>query len=86
MYFISEKIMPAVSFYLPESILKELRDEAKTRKISVSRLIRNAVEGQIGREKRNIAKGELLRSLRSADIGTWDEAHGERNRESDDRG
>lgn len=78
--------MPAVSFYLPESTLKELRNEARIRKTSVSRLIRNAVEGHLGREKRNKAKDDLLRAIKSADLGTWDEAHKERTRESDDRG
>jgi len=78
--------MPAVSFYLPEDILKELRSEARNRKASVSRLIRTAVEAHLDVEARKKAKGELVRVVREADFGSWDEAHGERTKESDDRG
>ena len=78
--------MPAVSFYIPEGVLKELRAEARNRKTSVSRLIRTAVEEQLDAAARKKAKGELARMLRSADLGTWDELHVERTRESDDRG
>jgi predicted transcriptional regulator len=78
--------MPAVSFYLPEDVLKALRAEAKIRKTSVSRLIRTAVEAQLDTENRKRAKAELVRSLRAADLGTWEDAHRERTEESDDRG
>jgi hypothetical protein len=77
--------MPAVSFYLPEKTLKELRAEARTRGTSVSRLIRTAVETQLDAEARKRAKGELARMLRINDLGSWDELHAERTRESDDR-
>jgi predicted transcriptional regulator len=78
--------MPAVSFYLPEDVLKALRDEAKARNTSVSRLIRTSVETQLDLEKRKKAKSEFLKAIRSAGLGTWEEAHKERTRESDDRG
>ncbi len=78
--------MPAVSFYLPEEVLKALRKEAKARKTSVSRLIRSAVENQLNLEKQKNAKADLLRVLRAADLGKWDETHKERNREADGRG
>ncbi len=78
--------MPAVSFYLPEEILRELRAEARARKTSVSRLIRTAVETHLDAEARKKAKLQLARMLRSADLGSWDELHAERTRESDDRG
>jgi post-segregation antitoxin (ccd killing protein) len=77
--------MPAVSFYLPEDVLKALREEARARNISVSRLIRTSVENQLNLEKRNRAKSEFLKAIRSVDLGTWEEAHKERTRESDDR-
>jgi len=77
--------MPAVSFYLPEGTLKELRTEARARKTSVSRLIRTAVEKHLDTEARKRAKGELTRLLGAADLGGWDEVHAERTRESDDR-
>lgn len=77
--------MPAVSFYLPEGTLKELRTEARARKTSVSRLIRTAVEKHLDAETRKKAKGELTRLLGAADLGGWDEVHAERTRESDDR-
>jgi hypothetical protein len=77
--------MPAVSFYLPEKTLKELRAEARTRRTSVSRLIRTAVETQLDAEARKRAKGELALMLRTGDLGSWDELHAERTRESDDR-
>ncbi len=78
--------MPAVSFYLPEDILKELRSEARNRKTSVSRLIRTAVEAQLDIDARKKAKKELVRMLRESDLGTWNDLHGERTKESDDRG
>jgi predicted transcriptional regulator len=84
-YVLDEKNMPAVSFYLPEEILKELRAEARNRKTSVSRLIRTAVETRLDLEKRKKAKTDLIRALRTADLGSWDELHEERTKESDDR-
>ena len=78
--------MPAVSFYLPEDVLKALREEARVRNTSVSRLIRTSVETQLDLEDRKRAKSEFLRAIRSAGLGTWEEAHKERTRESDDRG
>ena len=78
--------MPAVSFYLPEDVLKALRQEARARKTSVSRLIRTSVEAQLDLEKRERAKSEFLKVIRSARFGTWEEAHKERTRESNDRG
>ena len=78
--------MPAVSFYLPEDVLKALREEARARNTSVSRLIRTSVETQPDLEKRKRAKSEFLKAIRSAGLGTWEEAHKERSRESDDRG
>jgi predicted transcriptional regulator len=78
--------MPAVSFYLPEDVLKALREEAKARNISVSRLIRTSVETQLNLEERKRAKTDFLKAIRSADLGTWEEAHKERSEESDDRG
>ena len=83
--FWNEKNMPAVSFYLPEDILKELRSEARSRKTSVSRLIRTAVEARLDIDARKKAKKELVRMLRDADLGTWGDLHGERTKESDDR-
>lgn len=80
-----ENNMPAVSFYLPEGVLKELRTEARNRKTSVSRLIRTAVETHLDFEARRKAKADLVRALRTGDIGTWEEAHEERTKESDDR-
>ncbi|HUT07751.1 MAG TPA: ribbon-helix-helix protein, CopG family [Candidatus Latescibacteria bacterium] len=77
--------MPAVSFYLPEDLLKELRAEARNRKTSVSRLIRTAVETQLDVETRKKAKAALIRALRTADLGPWNELHEERTKESDDR-
>jgi predicted transcriptional regulator len=77
--------MPAVSFYLPEDILKALREEAKARNTSISRLIRTSVETQLDLEKRKKAKSQLLRAIRPAGLGAWEEAHKERTRESDDR-
>lgn len=78
--------MPAVSFYLPERTLRELRAEARSRKTSVSRLIRTAVEAQLDVESKKKAKMELARVLRTAELGSWDELHAERTKESDDRG
>ena len=77
--------MPAVSFYLPEDVLKVLREVARSSKSSVSRLIRTSVEAQLGLENRKRAKDGLLESLRSARLGSWEEAHEERTRESDGR-
>lgn len=77
--------MPAVSFYLPEDILKALREEAKARNTSISRLIRASVETQLDLEKRKKAKSRLLRAIRSVGLGGWEEAHKERTKESDDR-
>ncbi|MBP1765912.1 MAG: hypothetical protein H6P98_27 [Candidatus Aminicenantes bacterium] len=77
--------MPAVSFYLPEEVLKALRAEAKSRNLSVSRLIRTSVETQLDLEKRKKAKSEFLKAIRSSGLGTWKEAHKERTGESDDR-
>ena len=77
--------MPAVSFYLPEDVLKALREEARARNTSVSRLIRTSVETQLDLEKRKRAKSEFLKAIRSAGLGTWEEAHKERTGESDDR-
>jgi len=84
-YFLYEKKMPAVSFYLPEDVLKELRAEARNRKTSVSRLIRTAVETHLDVATRKKAKADLIRALRTADLGSWDELHEERTKESDDR-
>lgn len=78
--------MPAVSFYLPEKVVKELRAEARARRTSVSRLIRDAVETQLDIASKTRAKVELIRALREADLGTWDDLHARRTRESDDRG
>lgn len=78
--------MPAVSFYLPEDVLKALREEARARHTSVSRLIRTSVEAQLELDKRKKAKSEFLKAIRSTDLGTWEDAHKERTRESDDRG
>jgi predicted transcriptional regulator len=77
--------MPAVSFYLPEDVLKELRAEARNRKTSVSRLIRTAVETHLDLETRKRAKADLIRALRTVDLGLWDELHEERTKESDER-
>jgi post-segregation antitoxin (ccd killing protein) len=82
----TEKKMPAVSFYLPETVLKELRAEARARKTSVSRLIRTSVETELAVESKRKAKSGLVRALREADLGTWDDLHAQRTRESDDRG
>lgn len=81
-----ENIMPAVSFYLPEEVLKALREEAKARNTSVSRLIRTSVETQLDIENRRRAKSEFLKAIGSISLGSWDEAHKERTKESDDRG
>lgn len=78
--------MPAVSFYLPEETMKALRAEARNRKTSVSRLIRTAVETHLDLETKKRAKVELVKALRNSDLGSWDDAHEERTRESDDRG
>ena len=78
--------MPAVSFYLPEDVLKALREEAKARNTSISRLIRTSVETQLDLERRKRAKSEFLKAIRTAGFGTWEEAHKERTWESDDRG
>lgn len=78
--------MPAVSFYLPEGTLKELRNAARARDTSVSRLIRTAVESHLDAEAKKRAKKELMRQLGATDLGGWDEVHAERMRESDDRG
>jgi hypothetical protein len=78
--------MPAVSFYLTEKILKELRSEAKARRTSVSRLVRTAVETQLDIESRDKAKQEFMRRLREAEWGSWDDLHAERTKEPDDRG
>ncbi len=78
--------MPAVSFYLPEEVLKALREEARARNTSISRLIRTSVETQLDLEKRKKAKSEFLKVIRTAGLGTWEEAHKERTKESDDRG
>lgn len=78
--------MPAVSFYLPENVLKELRTEARVRKVSVSRLIRTAVESHLDVEARRKARRELLRVIRASNLGSWDEMHSERTKELDDRG
>jgi len=58
--------MPAVSFNLPEDVLKALREEARARNTSVSRLIRTSVETQLDLEKRKRAKSEFLKAIRSA--------------------
>lgn len=84
-YILVRKKMPAVSFYLPEDVLKELRAEARNRKTSVSRLIRTAVETHLDVETRKKAKAALIRALRTADLGSWNELHDERTKESDDR-
>jgi predicted transcriptional regulator len=84
-YIDHEKNMPAVSFYLPEEVLKALREEAKARRTSVSRLIRTSVETQIRLEERKRAKSEFLKAIRTAGLGTWEDAHKERTAESDDR-
>jgi predicted transcriptional regulator len=78
--------MPAVSFYLPEDILKALREEARARNTSVSRLIRTSVETQLDFENRVRAKNEFLKAIRSVSLGSWEETHKERTRDSDDRG
>ncbi len=78
--------MPAVSFYLPEDVLKLLREEARACNTSVSRLIRTSVEAQLELEKRKRAKSEFLKAISAAGFGSWEEAHKERTRESDDRG
>jgi predicted transcriptional regulator len=78
--------MPAVSFYLPEDVLKALREEARARKTSISFLIRTSVEAQLDLENRTRAKSDFLKAIRSAGLGSWEEAHKERSRESDDRG
>ena len=78
--------MPAVSFYLPEKTLKDLRVEARAQKTSVSRLIRTAVESHLDAGAKKRAKEELARGLRAADLGSWDDLHAERTKESDDRG
>jgi len=85
-YIFSEKNMPAVSFYLPEKVLKDLRSEARTSKASVSRLIRTAVETHLDLESRRRAKKELVRMLQGAELGTWDDLHLDRTKEPDDRG
>jgi predicted transcriptional regulator len=78
--------MPAVSFYLPEEVLKALREEAKARNTSVSRLIRTSVESQLDLEKRRRAKNDFIKAISSVSLGNWEEAHKERTKESDDRG
>jgi len=78
--------MPAVSFYLPEETMKALRAEARNRKISVSRLIRTAVETHMDFEKKKKAKTGLVKALRAVELGSWEEAHEDRTRESNDRG
>ncbi|MBE0712921.1 MAG: hypothetical protein IH583_11105 [Candidatus Aminicenantes bacterium] len=65
--------------------MKELRAEARNRKTSVSRLIRTAVETHLDLETRKKAKADLIRALRTVDLGLWDELHEERTKESDDR-
>ena len=61
--------MPAVSFYLPEGTLRELRNAARARETSVSRLIRTAVESHLDAEAKKRAKGELMRLLAATDLG-----------------
>lgn len=78
--------MPAVSFYLPEKVLKELRAEARERRTSVSRLIRTAVEARLDAAGRKKARAGLLKALGAADLGAWDEVHDDRTKESDGRG
>jgi len=78
--------MPAVSFYLPEDILKNLKAAAKARRTSVSRLIRTAVEAHLAREDRTAAKADLVKALRALDLGPWEDLHKERTEDSNDRG
>jgi len=85
-YFHNENKMPAVSFYLPEDVLKAVREEARARRTSVSRFIRTSVESCLDVEARNKAKSEFLRSLRDADLGSWEGTHEDRDEDSRDRG
>lgn len=74
--------MPVVSFYLKQEILDAVRAHAKANRVSVSRIIREAVEQYLAVDETRAAKERVLDVLsKKKPLGSlkeWDEIHKER--------
>jgi predicted transcriptional regulator len=74
--------MPAVSFYLSQDALEDVKARAKTVNVTVSRIIREAVENYLGLEKQKEARERVLKILaEKKPLGgeqAWKDIHQER--------
>jgi len=82
--------MPAVSFYLSQSILDAVRARAKAQKIPVSTIIREAVEHYLEINETKAARERVLNLLAHekplGGVKAWEEFHRERTEADADRG
>lgn len=74
--------MPAVSFYLSQDSLENVKAKAKAFNVPVSRIIREAVENYLGIEEQKKARERVLKILsEKKPLGgekEWEDIHQER--------
>ena len=82
--------MPAVSFYLSQDSLENVKAKAKAFNVPVSRIIREAVENYLGIEEQKKARERVLKILsEKKPLGgekEWEDIHQERTFADVDRG
>jgi hypothetical protein len=82
--------MPAVSFYLSKDALEDVKTRAKAVNVTVSHMIREAVENYLELEKQKEARERVLKILvEKKPLGgelAWKEIHQERTLADADRG
>lgn len=82
--------MPAVSIHLSQDALENVKARAKAVNVSVSRIIREAVENYLGVDEQKEARERVLKTLsEKKPLGGskgWEDMHQERTAADVDRG
>ena len=70
--------MPAISLYLEKELIFRLKREAQKRNVSISCLVREALDKYFAADKKAIAREKVLDWLKQAPLGEWEEIEKER--------
>ncbi|MDL1970176.1 MAG: ribbon-helix-helix domain-containing protein [Candidatus Desulfofervidaceae bacterium] len=70
--------MPAISLYLEKELIFRLKREAQKRRVSISCLVREALDKYFAADKRVMARERVFDLLKQTPLGEWEEAEKER--------